>query len=240
MKIEGRNPVIETLRSNRKVIRVLLQKNINIDPKIAEILAKCQEKGIELIYKDKQSLDGISSTHSHQGVIAEVAETREPKLDEVINFEKINRLIYIRDANHTHNIGAIIRTAECAGYDAVILPPKIKITGDIIRAAMGATEHIPVLHYSLFQLIKDIKKLAFSVYAIERSDSAINYTDIDYSNNFLLIIGGEDKSLTNELFDKCDQTIKIPMHGKVNSLNMSVAAAIVIYQSIEEPISIDI
>lgn len=237
MRIEGRNPVLESLRSQREVKKVFIQKNINIDEKIQSILNKAQEKHAKIEWITRQELDKMSQTQSHQGIIAEVEHNQNLSLDDIIDFSKTNRLIFIRDANHMHNIGAIIRTAECAGYDAVILPPKIKMTGDIVRASMGATEHIPVINYSLFQLLKDIKKLNFNIYAIERSDKAVDYNKINYDDNFLLLIGGEDKSLTDEIFAKCDQTIKIPMFGKVNSLNMSVAAAIVIFKSIESKFS---
>ncbi|MBP9758067.1 23S rRNA (guanosine(2251)-2'-O)-methyltransferase RlmB [Candidatus Dojkabacteria bacterium] len=233
MKIEGRNPVIESLRSKKIINKVYIQNNINIDEKIREIINSAKSKSIELSWVNKSVLDKLSETQSHQGVIADVDYSKETKLEDLIDFNSLNRFIFIRDAHHTHNIGAIIRTAECAGYDAVILPPKIKITPDIIRASMGASEHIPILHYSLFQLIKDLKKQNFKIYGIERSNNAIDYSKITYEESFLLIIGGEDKSLTPEIFERCDQTLLIPMFGKVNSLNMSVAAAIVIFKSIE-------
>lgn len=233
MKIEGRNPVIESLRSNKTINKVYIQNNINIDEKIREIINTSKNKNIELSWVNKGVLDKLSETKSHQGVIADVEYNLNLRLEDLISFDRTIRFIYIRDAHHTHNIGAIIRTAECAGYDAVILPPKIKITPDIIRASMGATEHIPILHYSLFQLIKDLKKQNFSIFAIERSDKAKDYSKLIYDESFLLIIGGEDKSLTPEIFERCDNTLMIPMYGKVNSLNMSVAAAIVIFKTIE-------
>jgi 23S rRNA (guanosine2251-2'-O)-methyltransferase len=234
MKIEGRNPVIESIRSDKVIKKIYIQQNINQDEKMREIIKSAQRKFIKLEWVGKAALDKMSQTHSHQGVIADVEyATNNKTLEELIDFKKTNRFIYIREASHIHNIGAIIRTAECAGYDAVILPPKIKITPDIIRASMGASEHIPIIHYSLFQLLKDLKENNFKIYAIERSDEAVDYNKVSYDESFLLLIGGEDKSLTPEIFSKCDNTLMIPMYGKVNSLNMSVAAAIVIFKSIE-------
>lgn len=234
MKIEGRNPVIESLRSDKVIKKVYIQQNINQDEKIREIVKSAQRKFIKLEWVAKPVLDKMSQTHSHQGVIADVEYTTGSKtLEDLIDFKKLNRFIYIREASHIHNVGAIIRTAECAGYDAVILPPKLKMSPDIIRASMGASEHIPIINHSLFQLLKVLKENNFKIYAIERSDSAVDYNKINFNESFLLIIGGEDKSLTPEIFAKCDHTLKIPMYGKVNSLNMSVAAAIVIFESIE-------
>ncbi|MCA9385470.1 23S rRNA (guanosine(2251)-2'-O)-methyltransferase RlmB [Candidatus Dojkabacteria bacterium] len=238
MNIEGRNPVIEVLRSDKDVSKLYIQSHLNQDTKINELVKKAKRRGVKIIRKSKKELDRISRTGSHQGVIAIAKHIETKTIEEIISDARINgkplKFIYIREAFHEYNVGAIIRTAECAGYDAVILPPKLSVTPNIVRASMGASEHIPILSYSLFPLIKDLTTFGIKVVGIERDDSAKEYTKADLTGDVALIVGGEDKPLSKQILDKCDQTIIIPMRGNVNSLNMSVAAGLSMYEVLRQ------
>ncbi len=231
MQIEGRNPVLESLKSSPQLIKkILLEKNITrTNEKIKEIIHISRKKHIKIEFIKKYLLDKKSKTKNHQGVIA--IRMKKP----IITFEELIKqknpfLIYIREALYEHNIGAIIRTAEILGLTGVILPPKIKITSQIIRASMGATEYINITNYNLFQAIKLAKEYNIETIAIERFPKAGKLTQAKFQLPVMLIIGGEDRALSQEIYKKVDRSIMIPMKGKINSLNMSVASAIVIYE----------
>jgi 23S rRNA (guanosine2251-2'-O)-methyltransferase len=237
LQIEGRNPVIESLRAGKKIEKIYLEQEINHDEKITEIIKLAHKQGINLIYKPKKFMTRVSHTSVHQGVIA--FKTEEPDmslkqlLEKFVQERKDPFIIYIREALYEHNLGAIIRTAECAGADAVITTPKETITSSVARAAMGATEHIAIIRESLFNAIKTAKSYGLKVAGIEVAGTEYYYNS-DLKGPMMLIIGGEDRSLSEEILNKCDLVVKIPLLGKVNSLNMSVAAAIVIYDKIRQ------
>lgn len=238
MQIEGRNPVLELLKSEHKVSKLVLQSQINQDTKINAIQKKAKKLGIKILRASKKELDKMSKTNAHQGVIAFAKHENMTSLDELID-EKMSageqlKMVYIRDAHHEHNIGAIIRTAECAGFDAVILPPKLNVTPQIARGSMGASEHITIYSESLFPLMKKLRDTGISMFGIERTDQAKQYTKVDMTNHLMLLIGGEDHELSQEIIDRCDDCVIIPQFGKVNSLNMSVAASLVIYEVVRQ------
>lgn len=235
MQVEGRNPTIELLKSNHKIESVYIQDRINVDEKIAYIQKLAKQANLQISYIPQNKLNHMSKTDSHQGVIAFVKQSEPPKLEEFINCKKHNlKFIYIKDANHDHNIGAIIRTAECLGFDAVFLPKKIDITPNIIRASMGAFFHIPVFRQSIFQTIKNLSDQGFKIVGIEITPNSKDIFETELSGDIMLIIGDEDKGISQEILKKCNFSIKIPMRGKTNSLNMSVAASLAMFETIRK------
>ncbi len=237
MQIEGRNAVIELLKSNKKVLNIFLEKGINKkDSKIKTILKKAKKKNIKIKYIKNNKLNGISKTKNHQGVIAKSKIYYEKFLNVITQNKqnnKINKFIYIREANHQDNIGAIARTAEAAGFSGIIIPPKLDITAQAIRSSVGALSHVQIIKESVFNAIKYAQENLIKVIAIE-VDTEKLYHKEDLSGDVMFIVGGENKSLSSQILQKCDKVVKIPMKGKVNSLNMSVAAAIIIYESIKQ------
>lgn len=229
MQIEGRNPILEALRAETPLQKILIEKNIKKDQKILEIIQLAKKNRLQIQEVKKYLLDKKSETRIHQGIIAIGKNIETPSFSKLI-IERDAFIIYIREALYEHNIGAIIRTAECLGATGVILPPKTAITPQIRRASMGASEHIPVTNYNLFQAIKEAKETGLEIIAIERNENSTPLPQYKFKLPIMLIIGGEDRSLSKEILNKCDGTVEIPMTGKVNSLNMSVAAAIVIYE----------
>jgi 23S rRNA (guanosine2251-2'-O)-methyltransferase len=236
MQIEGRNPVIELLRSKRWIKKVIVQIDINVDEKINEILKRSQNRGVFIERKSKKFLDHMTETKSHQGVIA-IAKVEFVKLENVIEennkHKKPNVFMYIREALYDENIGAIARSAEAAGFSGIVMPPKMEISSQAFRTSMGAMSNIKIIRDSLFNAIKTAKANQIKVIGIER-DTDDYYWESDMRGDVMLIIGGEDKPLSVEVMDKCDQVVKIPMTGKVNSLNMSVAAGIVIFEKMRQ------
>lgn len=238
MQIEGRNPVLESLKSNSEIKTIFMLDSISIDKKVEEIIEIAKSKKISLIKKPKKYLDKISQTKIHQGVIAIKKNTSTNiKLNEFLESKKDPFLVYIRDSQNEYNIGSIIRSAECAGVDAVILPPKIKMSPQMIRASMGASEHMTIINMNVFEAIKIAKEHLIKVVSIELNGDKYYYEE-DLKGPIMLIIGGEDKSISQNIQDKCDKTVKIPLKGKVNSLNMSIALSIVLFEKVgQEAIS---
>jgi len=229
----GRNTVIEALKSNFKVTEVYIEETIRSDDKISKLLDLASEKNSKLINISHKKLSKLIGNDEHQGVACKV-DFFEYKLKDILekNVGENNSMIYISEATYEHNIGAIIRTAECAGLMAVILPQSLNITPTIAKISTGALFHIPIIRQSIFQTIKEVKKYQYYITGIERNGVLLNKANI--SNNNLFIIGGEDKSLTKPVSDLCDQIIEIPQFGLVNSLNMSVAAGIIIYEYVRQ------
>ncbi len=239
MQIEGRNPVIEALKSGISISKIAIKESSQSDPKIAEIIQEAQGKNIPLVFKTKKFLNKITKGSIHQGVIAFTKEVKQASLEEVV-INLLDKgiepfLVFIRDAQNESNIGAIIRTAEAAGANAVVLPPKISVSAKVVHSSMGATVHIPVINANLFPSIKYVQTKGIKVVGIEMNGTK-NYFDEDLSGPLMLLIGGEDRSLSDEIQKKCDSVVKIPMIGKVNSLNMSVAAGLVIYEKVRQSI----
>ena len=233
MQIEGRNPVLEALRAGTPLDKLFLEKNIKVDEKISEILKLAQKNKVKVSFDKKYLLDQKSKTEVHQGVIA-VGDDQEQLDFTTLIKDKKAFIVYIRDALYEHNVGAIIRTAECVGATGVILPPKITLTPQTRRAAMGATEHISITSHGLFQAIKEAQEAGLQIVGIERTDTSTNLYETKLDRPIMLIIGGEDRSLSEQITEKCDKIVQIPMKGKVNSLNMSVAAAIVMYEVLRQ------
>jgi len=238
MKIEGRNPVIELLRSNREISKILMEDGINIDEKVAEILMRATNRKIKIDRVGKKKLDKLSTSRTHQGVIA-LAEITFPKLSSIIEINNIhhlpNNFIYIREALYEHNIGAIARSAEAAGFKSIIIPPKVDISAQTFRVSMGALANLKIIKESLFTAIKSCKEAGIKVVGIEVTTDKYYY-DENLTGDTLLIIGGEDHPLSTPVLDQCDTVVKIPMHGKINSLNMSVACSVVLFEKLRQEV----
>lgn len=222
----GRNPVTEALRSSHNVRKIYLQEGINESSKINEVLELAQQKQITVENWSRKKLDKKATGEPHQGVIAEVGYST-PSITKADIIENSGLYFYVREAQYEHNLGAIIRTAEVAAIAGVIIPPKQEVTPVTVRVSMGGVFHIPIYQGSLFPTIKQFSKAQYTVAGLERGGE--NLLEAEMPENTLLIVGGEDKELSPQVIDKCDQLVSIPQYGKVNSLNMSVASAIAIY-----------
>lgn len=230
MIIYGRNTVIEALNSSHPCEELFLQADIREDSKIATIKSLAEKRKIKVRNINSKELKGITHSEETQGVALNV-NFIESNLKELLS--KSNKgFIYISDATYEHNVGAIIRTAECAGFEGVILPSDIRVTPVIAKISTGAVFNIPIVRGSVFNTIKSFKENGYFVFGIERGGS--NLFETSTPLNSLFIIGSEDKGLSEQITNKCDGVLEIPQFGKVNSLNMSVASAVVIYNYLKE------
>ncbi len=240
MQIEGRNPVYESLVSQSPIKKIFMNEGIKRDAKILSIIELAKANDVKIYYKSKRYLNNIAATAIHQGIIA-IKEDRDswtlkPFIQKLEKDGTDPFFVYIRESLNEYNIGSIIRSAEIVGAQLVILPPKTHLSPQMIRASMGASEHITIINENLFQAIKLAKTHNIKVIGIELTGENYYYNS-DLKGPTMLIIGGEDRSLSDEIKKKCDLFVKIPMRGKVNSLNMSVAASIVMFEKLKQELT---
>lgn len=234
MIISRRNNVIEALKSSFLPSHLYLQDQINKDAKITTLLKLADKRSIPIDYLPLKKLSKTLRTTDHQGVGLEIS-FKTSKLRDLLSQDRqspTSSMIYISNPTYDHNIGAIIRTAECAGLAGVILPKNTQITPGITKTSAGAIFHIPIAQASIFDTLKAFTKEGYEIAAIERGGKNLYTTKLD--NKTLFIIGGEDKGIAKLAKESSAKVVELPQFGTINSLNMSVAAGIVIYEHIRQ------
>lgn len=238
--IEGRNPVLEALRSGRPVSRILLAGDSGRHGAIAEILALARAGNVPVEYGPRPALDSVSTTAAHQGVIAFAPAkgyaTMEDLLD--VSREKNEPPLYcvLDGIEDPQNLGSILRTAEASGVHGVVIRSRraVGLTAAVARASAGAVEYVPVARVpNISQAIVSLKKSGVWTAGIDRS-GAIDYTRVDFTLPAAIVIGSEGGGLSELVKKRCDLLASIPMRGRITSLNASVAAAIVMYEALNQ------
>jgi 23S rRNA (guanosine2251-2'-O)-methyltransferase len=236
--VVGRNAVLELLRSGRDVDKIFIAAG-NREGSVTIIAAEALKRGIPLIEAERVKLNALAGGVPHQGVAAVAAERNYADLDDIFAAaEQRNEkpLVILADGvEDPHNLGAMIRVAECAGAHGLIIPKRraAGLTHAVNKASAGALEHLPVVKTpNLAQMIELLKEKGLWIFAAE-SGGAL-YTDCDFDIPCAVIFGGEDGGVSRLLKDKSDYIISIPMLGKVGSLNVSNAAAAVLFEIVRQ------
>lgn len=224
MLIYGKNVAIEKLKSNNRINKIYLSNKFNDD----YIINLIKEKHIEVKFKDMKELDKLCPG-LHQGIILDVDDIKTYTFDEIIpSINSEYPLVVILDhLEDPHNFGAIIRSSEAFGVDAIIIPNdrSVGITSTVVKTSVGTIEKVKIIKVT--NLTNTINKLKDQGYWIVGTDMVgTNYTEIDYNRKIALVIGNEGKGISRLVGENCDYLAKIPMKGTVNSLNASVAAGI--------------
>ncbi len=236
--IFGRNNVLELLKDGkRNVSKIILMKNMHANQKITQIIDIAKSKGIvyQFIPKEKFSQYGESS---HQGVVAYVSPINYTEFEDFLQKEKSNKKVIITDrVEDPQNMGSIIRTAVCAGFDAVIFPSRRNalINASVEKSSAGAVNLIDLIMVnSLSSAIDKLKDNNFWIIAAD-INAQDNYYDIDYRDmNFAVVMGSEQEGISSTILKKSDYKIKIPILNKFDSLNVANAASIIIYESVRQ------
>lgn len=226
MLVYGRNVAKELLENGKDVQKIFLQDNFD-DKKIISLMEKLK---ISFEIKPKREMDHLCNG-LHQGIILDIRDYQYSKLDDVLK-KNPNFVVILDHLEDPHNFGAIIRTSEAAGVDAIIIPKdrQVPVNSTVMKTSAGALSNMEIVCVSnLVQAINKLKDNGFWVVGTAMED-AIDYKDIDYSSKIALIIGNEGKGMSRLVMDSCDYIAKIPMVGKINSLNASVASGIMIYE----------
>lgn len=233
--LEGRNPVQEGLREGL-VTLVWVEKGMERDPKLKELLDEARKKEVAVEVVLKPQLDAMSQTGHHQGIIAMAQPKASWSLEKVL--EETGRdicVIILDQVQDPHNLGAILRTAEATGVDGVVIPKRetANLGPTVHRVSMGGSLHVPVWQQSLYTAIKLLSDEGVTVIGVDASGDT-NYYDEDLTGPVAFIIGGEDKGISPTLLTKCDKTVRLPMRGRLESLNVSVATGIVLYERLRQ------
>jgi 23S rRNA (guanosine2251-2'-O)-methyltransferase len=238
--IEGRNPVLEALRSGRPVGKIILAKNIERHGVIAEIIHLAKSRGIPLEYVERQVIDLQSQTRANQGVIAVTAAKEYAGLDELLaipqNKKETALFIILDGIEDPHNLGAILRTADASGAHGVIIRARraVGLTSVVEKASAGAMEYVPVARVAnISQAIEILKKSGVWIVGIDQAGN-MDYTQVDYRPPTAVVIGSEGQGLSDLVKKHCDFLALIPMKGKVSSLNASVAAGVILYEVVRQ------
>ncbi len=226
MYIYGKNVLKEKLNSNERIDRVYLSDKFND----RDIINKLKDKHIKYSFVPNSSLDR-KVNGLHQGVVIEIDEVETYTLDDLVNnIDKEYPLIVVLDhLEDPHNFGAIIRTCEALGVDGIVIPNdrSVGINATVVKTSAGAISHIKIAKVSnIYATINKLKGLGYWIVSTDME--GVNYNEIDYKVPICLVIGNEGKGVSKIVKDNADYIATIPMSGKVNSLNASVSAGIII------------
>lgn len=236
MKTEGRNAVAELLKTDKNIDKILMEKGAQ--GSLSVIFAEARKRNIRVQFVARQVLDKESESRRHQGVIAYTTDYEYFDLEDIIaekRSEKGGFIVLCDGIEDVHNLGSILRVAECAGVDGVVIPKAggTVVTESVIRISAGAAEHIKVAKVpNLGNAVETLKRNNYWVYALEAGGEDI-YAE-DFSGNVALVVGGEDSGVRRLTKEKCDKIVSIPLSGKVNSLNASVALGIAAYEVVRK------
>ena len=237
--IEGRNAVIEALRAGTAVDKVYIAKG-ETDATLGHIASTARGKGIVVVEADRRKLDAMSVTHSHQGVIAVAAVREYASVSDILQSARDKGeaplVVVCDELSDPHNLGAVIRTAEAAGAHGVIIPKRRSagLTAVVAKTSAGAVAHVPVARVpNLPVLLKELKEEGIWVFGAA-ADGDTSLYRADLKGPAAIVIGSEGEGMGRLVAETCDFKVSIPMRGRLNSLNASAAAAILLYEAVRQ------
>lgn len=225
----GVHPVREALKAGRSVEKVLIAKGTG-GPRIREIVDLCRTRGVPVRFEQRSALDRAASNETHQGVVAYAAASRYAELADVVEGARL--LVLLDGVEDPHNLGAIVRTANAAGANAVLIPERraAGLTDTVAKSAAGALEYVPVVRIgNVNRALEDLKKHGFWIYGLDERGTE-SYDSVAFTAPSVIVLGGEGKGLHQLVRENCDVLVRIPMAGMIPSLNVSVAAGIVLFE----------
>ena len=231
MKIEGRNCVLEALRSETVTVNTLTCEKGKND----SITALARKQGVKIQYVDKFVLDKMSSDGRHQGYIADVAEFEYCELADILDGQDSHFVVVLDGINDPHNFGSIIRVCECAGVDGIIIGKnrQVAVTDTVVRSSAGAISHVKIARVTnVNNAIRELQQAGVWVYACDMDGQEI--TTVNLTGSIALVIGGEGQGVARLTREMCDGIVSLKLNGKVNSLNASVACGIAVYEALRQ------
>ena len=233
--VEGRNAVIELLKSDRTIEQIFVAKG-KMEGSITKVLGLAKDKRVIVKEVDRKKLDLMSETGAHQGVIAQITPFKYNTVDEILAVaEKRGEapfIVILDELEDPHNLGSIVRTAELCGVHGIIIPKRrnVGVTATVYKASVGAIEHMKIAKVSnINNVIDELKAKNVWIYGSDIDGEDYSY-NTDFAGACAIIIGSEGKGMSKLTKSKCDKLVKIPMVGKINSLNASVAGGIMMYE----------
>ncbi|MDU4961384.1 MAG: 23S rRNA (guanosine(2251)-2'-O)-methyltransferase RlmB [Sporomusaceae bacterium] len=237
--IAGRNSVLEALKRGRSINRIFVAKGER-QGSIVQILALAREQGVIVQELEKSKLDAIAGGVRHQSVAASVAPVEYAELEDILAAASGQGqppfLVLLDELEDPHNVGAILRTADAAGVHGVLLPKRrsCPLSGTVAKTSAGAVEYVPVARIgNVVQTIKQLQKQGFWVIGADMSGEK-EYFEADLSGPVVIVVGGEGQGLGRLVKESCDLLVRIPMQGKISSLNASVACSLMLYEVVRQ------
>ena len=226
--ITGINPVSEALRARRPLERILVAKGLG-GPRIQEVIDLARKASVPLRFEDRGALDRLSSVKAHQGVIALGAAKQYATLESVAPASQL--LVVLDGLEDPHNLGAVVRTAHAAGAGAVIIPERraVGLTDVVAKSAAGALEYMPVVRtVNINQALRTLKDMGYFIYGLDERGTEVS-NQVAWADKVVLVMGAEGSGLHDLVKKNCDVLLRIPMVGKIASLNVSVATGVVLF-----------
>ncbi len=237
--IEGRNAVMEALRAETAIDKIYVAKG-ETDKTLGHIASTARARGIVVVDADRRKLDGMSRTHAHQGVIALASVREYVSVEEILRIAKEKGeaplLVVCDEISDPHNLGAIIRTAECAGAHGVIIPKRRSagLTSIVGKTSAGAVSYLPVARVpNLPALLRELKEQGLWIFGTAAEGTTPLYR-ADLKSPAAIVIGSEGDGMGRLVRENCDFLVSIPMRGRISSLNASAAAAILLYEAVRQ------
>ena len=237
--IEGRNAVIEALRAGRAIDKIFIARG-DVDKTLGHIASKARDKGIVVVEADRRKLDFMSRTKAHQGVVALAAVREYCEIADILAVARERGeapfVIVCDEISDPHNLGAIIRSAECVGAHGVVIPKRRSagLTAIVDKSSAGAAEHMAIARVAnISAAIKELKEAGLWIYGTA-ADGANGLWETDLTGPIALVIGSEGDGMGRLVKENCDFILSLPMKGKVSSLNASAAAAVTMYEILRQ------
>ena len=238
-QLEGRNAVQEALRSGRALDKVFIAAG-DTDRNLSRLAGEARQAGAVVVPVDRRKLDQMSVTHAHQGIIAQAAAHTYATLDEVLEAARAKGeaplLVVCDELSDPHNLGAILRSAECAGAHGVVIPKRrsVGLTPVVAKASAGAVEYMPVVRVAnIPTALKELQEKGVWVYGTA-ADGEKELYEADLRGPTAIVIGNEGEGMGRLVRQTCDVLVRVPMKGRISSLNASAAAAIVMYEVLRQ------
>lgn len=238
-QLEGRNALTEALRSGRTIDKVFIAAG-ETDRALQRLAAQAKEAGAVVVPVDRRKLDAMSTTHAHQGVIALAAAREYATLDDLLENAaskgEAPLLVICDELTDPHNLGAILRSAECVGAHGVIIPKRrsVGLTATVAKASAGALEYMPVARVTnINAAIADLKEKGVWIFGTAAEGSIPMY-QADLTIPAAIVIGNEGSGMSPLVRKNCDVTVHIPMKGNISSLNASCAASVLLYEALRQ------
>jgi 23S rRNA (guanosine2251-2'-O)-methyltransferase len=226
--LSGIHPVVEALRAKRPLERVLVARGLG-GGRVQEVIDLARQAGTPVRFEEREALDRLASTKAHQGVIALGAAKKYSELEDVAPASEL--IVVLDGVEDPHNLGAIVRTAHAAGAGAVVISERraAGLTDVVAKAAAGALEYLPVVRAgNINQALRSLKDMGYFIYGLDERGN-VAYDRVNWAERTVVVMGAEGKGLHELVRKNCDALLRIPMAGKIGSLNVSVATGVVLF-----------
>jgi 23S rRNA (guanosine2251-2'-O)-methyltransferase len=236
--IYGINAVSEALKARGRAFEWVGMAKERHDLRLQRLIEDCRRLAVPVRFLQRTELDRMAGNSAHQGVVAVTSAKQYSDLDDVVGAKRghYSLVVVLDGVEDPHNLGAILRTADAAGADGIVIPERraASVTGTVTKASAGASEHLPIAKVTnIVRTVEELKERNLWTVGLDERGSQ-TYDALDYNMDCALVLGAEGKGLHDLVKRKCDFLVSIPMLGKVSSLNVSVAAAVVLYEIVRQ------